>query len=167
MFRIKRTMLIIVFAVVICSVFWLISFNLGHVTNASAADSPQVTNISKTPNTTENELHQLLLERKQTLQNIVDTIANQYKQGVTDMEQLRQAKINLLLADLDLAKTPAERIDIRSQIVQLYKEVEDNLTARVAAGRATSLELEKAKVNQLTAQIELVKEQLAAKSTTK
>jgi outer membrane protein TolC len=163
----KRTMQIIVFVVVIGSFFWLINYHPGHVTLAAAADSPQVTNIAKAPNATETKLHQLLLERKQILQNIVDTIANQYKLGVTDMEQLQQAKINLLNADLDLDKTPAERINIRSQIVQLYKEAEDSLTTQVAAGRATELELEKAKVARLTEQIELVKEQLAAKSTTK
>lgn len=168
MFHSKRTtMVIVLIATITCSIFLLISFNIGHVTFAAAADTPQITAKPQVPNATESELRQLLLERKQILQNIVDTIEKQYKQGVTDLEQLRQAKINLLLADLDLAKTITERIKIRSQIVQLYKEAEDDIATRVAAGRATGLELEKAKVARLTAQIELVKEQLAAKSTTK
>jgi outer membrane protein TolC len=160
----KRTILIIMVVVVIGTFFWLINNHLGHVTVAAAADSPQVASNSKKPNAPENDLNKLLLERKQILQKIVDTMEMQYKQGVADTVQLRQSKIDLLLADLDLAKTITERIDIHHQIVQLYKDAEDDIATRVATGRAPSLDLEKAKVARLTAQIELAKEQLAAKS---
>jgi outer membrane protein TolC len=163
----RRTIQIIAFAVVIGTFFGLIIYNLGHIPSAAAADSPQVASTMKPSDTPETDLQKLLLERKQILQKIANTIAKQYSHGVTNAEQVRQANLDLLNADLDLAKTPAERIEIRSQIVRLYKEKETELTSQVNAGKAPSLDLEKAKVARLTAEIELVKEQLAAKSTTK
>ncbi|MFB3895561.1 MAG: hypothetical protein ACE14V_04585 [bacterium] len=151
-------------AVVISTFLGLVIYGVGHLTFATAADTQQVANDIPSVATVETDLQKLLIERKQILQKIANTIAKQYSHGVTNAEQVRQANLDLLYADLDLAKTPDERINIRSQIVRLYKEKETELTSQVNAGKIPSLNLEKAKVARLTAEIELAKEQLAAKS---
>jgi hypothetical protein len=159
---IKRTIQIIAVVAVISTFFGLILYHLGHIPNAAAADSPQVASDSKAETVTEYDLFNLGVERKEVLLTIVETMEKQYKQGIADAEQLRQAKINFSLADLDWVKPSKERIKIRKQIVLLYQEAESELTSRVTAGRANALDLEKAKVARLTAEIELVKEQQAA-----
>lgn len=154
----------LVLAVVISTFLGLVIYGVGHIPFATAADTQQVASDTPPVATGETDLQKLLLERKQILQKIANTVAKQYAHGVTNAEQVRQANLDLLNAELDLAKTPDERINIRSQIVRLYKEKETELISQVNAGKVPSLNLEKAKVARLTAEIELAKEQLAAKS---
>lgn len=101
--------------------------------------------------------HNLLIERRDILQEKLQTLEWQLNVGRASLEQLNQAKIDLLRVESELSETPQKRIAILEQIVALYKDQEKRTQLLSAAGRATQDELYKAKLLRLEAEAELAK----------
>jgi outer membrane protein TolC len=66
---------------------------------------------------------------------------------------------------MDLCNTPNDRIEILEKIVQFHKKCEEQVARRADEGRATRIDVEKAKLARLEAQIELVRENLKGQPT--
>jgi hypothetical protein len=72
----------------------------------------------------EKELQQLLTERKQLLSNVVDSMKIFLESGRIGLDAYMDANIALLRAEMDLCKTPNERLEILQKIVQFHRECE-------------------------------------------
>ena len=112
----------------------------------------------------ESELQQLLMERKKILSRIVQTMKIFLESGRVGIDEYRDANIALLRAEMDLCRTRNERLDILQKMVQFHSECEAQATRRAAEGRATEMDVNKAKVARLEAQIELARENLKEQS---
>jgi outer membrane protein TolC len=138
--------------------------DLGRRKVTLAAETTPSSSVRGDQRTSQDELHRLLLERRQILQMIVESLEAEFKTGRVGDDQVREARVALMSAELDLCKTPAERLVVREKSVQLFKDHEDRVGRLVAAGQAPQIDAAKAKIQRLEAQIELVREKLAAQS---
>jgi len=109
---------------------------------------------------TQERLRELLLERKQLLEKRVEDMKVFVDAGRVSGPEYAKAKEAALLAGLDLCDTKAERIEIRKEIVEIYKVAEALAKRRADTGRATQSELGEAKFTRLEAEINLLKEEL-------
>ena len=105
-------------------------------------------------------LHALRLQRKQTLQRIVDQSERMYEHGERDLAEVLQAKIAVLKADIGLCATQDERIAIHQDIVQLHRKIEEMMQRTMADGHVSAIELAHVTVTRLDAEIDLAKAQL-------
>jgi hypothetical protein len=142
------------------SAVFLLAGNRNTTRSARAAEPPASTRVQVAGNATQEQLHQLLLERKQLLEKIVDDMKIYVEAGRVSGSAYAKTKEAALLAGLDLCNTKAERIEIRRDIVELYKEVQDLTKRRTDTGRASQSELDEARLARLEAEINLLKEQL-------
>ena len=134
-----------------------------NVTQAAGASEP---GVAEGRNSRESELQQLLTERKKVLSRIVESMKLFLDSGRAGIDEYRDANIALLRAEMDLCKTRNERLDILQKIVQFHTECEAQVARRAAAeGRATGMDVNKAKVARLEAQIELARENLKGQPT--
>jgi len=129
-------------------------FNVAQAVGASEPGVPEGLDSRQS------ELQQLLLERKKVLSRIVESMKLFLESGRADFNEYRDAKIALLRAEMDLCSTRNERLDILQKMVQFHSEYEAQVARRAADGRATEMDVSRAKVAGLEAQIELVREKL-------
>jgi hypothetical protein len=87
-----------------------------------------------------------------------------FEAGRVGIEEYKEANIALLRAEIDLCTTRNERLEILEKIIQFQKTCEAQVARRAAEGRATQMDVNKAKVAILEAQIELVREKLKEQS---
>jgi len=106
-------------------------------------------------------LRKLLLQRKEILDRMAETIRRWVEAGRSEATEYAEARRAALMAGLDLCETRAERIEIRREILQWHVKAEAWAEQRVTSGRATEMDLDKIRVTRLEAEIELLKEQLA------
>jgi outer membrane protein TolC len=130
-------------------------FNVAQVVNASETGV-----VAEGSENRESELQQLLAERKKVLTRIVESTKLFYESGRVGIEEYRDANIALLRAEIEMCSTRNERLEILQKMIQLNKEVEAQITRRASEGRATGMEVNKAKAARLEAQIELARENL-------
>src|SRR5262249_18406380 len=102
------------------------------------------------------QVRALLEERLKALK----TIASETEQAFTSsgripFEELVKAKVQVLLGELDLCNTDKERIEILEKIVGHAKELEQVVDANFTAGRTPHVDLLKAQVDRLNAEIAL------------
>jgi hypothetical protein len=136
--------------------------NLGRSNVTQAAE---LSETSKSPEQFKNELQQLLLERKMVLSSIVDSMKIFVDSGRIGLDAYMDANIALLRAEMDLCQRPNERLEILQKIVQFHRECEAWTARRATDGRATQMDVDKAKAARLEAQIELAREKLKLQST--
>lgn len=104
-------------------------------------------------------LNSLLTERRDTLRQVVDLVIVEYRGGAGTIEEIIQAQNALLDAELDIAKTNAERVRIREEQVKNFRELENLLKQRHESGSGiTKSELLVAKATRLEAEINLLRE---------
>lgn len=127
----------------------------------STAASPDVKRASTD---TESQLRDLLIERKQVLEMLVRTAEGRIKTGVATYDEVFVLRRDLLAAELDLCNTPAERIAVCEKTVQLAKKQEQLARDFVAVGKLAKGGAAKARLSRLEAEIELLREKLAAES---
>ena len=133
-----------------------------NVAQAAGATEP---GVAEGLDSRENELQQLLTERRMILSRIVESMKIFLESGRIGIDEYRDANIALLRAEMDLRNTPNDRIEILEKIVQLHKKCEEQVARRADEGRATRIDVEKAKLARLEAQIELVRENLKGQPT--
>lgn len=166
MTRVSRTRLI--FSAVIMSVvlaIFMAGMHAGRINVAQAADASETGVVAEGPENSESELQQLLAERKRVLSRIVQSMKLFLESGRAGFDEYRDAKIALMRAEMDLCRTRNERLDILQKIVEFHTECEAQVARRAADGRATEMDVNKAKVVRLEVQIELVRESLKGQPT--
>jgi outer membrane protein TolC len=113
------------------------------------------------------KLADLLTERRDTLRKLVEAVELQYHHGAGTLDAVVRASNDLLDAELALAPSEADRIAILERIVQNLKALEEMVSARYNAGRATISDVLSAKAARLNAEILLLteREELEAASS--
>ena len=140
------------------------NMDFDHFNLAKAAEGSETNTVAGVQESPERELRQLLLERKMVLSSIVDSMKIFVDSGRIGLDEYIDANIALLRAEMDLSKTKDERLNILEKIIQFHKKYEEHVAKMIAVGQSTEIELNKAKVAVLDAQIELVREKLKMQS---
>ena len=112
---------------------------------------------------TQNHLHQKLLERKHLLDQVVDEakLSIELRSGtLIRSPEYRQAKEAALRAGIDLCQSKDDRINIYREISKLYVQHENQLGSEVKSGKLHKSSLREAKIHRLEVEIELLREQL-------
>ena len=133
----------------------IIALLLFSLFGVSFADAQQIANEEET------EIRKLMNERQQVLQQLVDAIRFQYREGETSLDAVIAAEQELLDAKLESAATPGERIAIREAQFKLAKQQEQHVARRVESAEISPKDLMTAKANRLTAHIRLLRERAA------
>ena len=107
-----------------------------------------------------NELHRLLRERQQLLEEIAEGTKKFVETGRITMSEYAQAKKAALLAEIDLCETQAARVEIRQQMLALDKQAEAWTKRRAAAGRTGEGDLTEARLARIESEIGLLRERL-------
>lgn len=102
----------------------------------------------------------LLKERRDTLRQLAQDVEQCYRAGRATLDSLIRASNLLLEAELDLAKTKAERIAIYEKLVANLRQLEKAAEARHQAGAPGGgvSEVLSAKADRLKAEIQLARE---------
>jgi len=104
------------------------------------------------------KLTNLLIERRDALRQIADWVESRHRNGNETLENLMQARNELLEAELEVAKTRTERIRIREEQVSNVRLLEDRLSHLRENGEISAAEVLVAKAARLKAEIELLRE---------
>ena len=146
--------------IVTASAVFLLDKNRNTLRSARAAETPTSTTVQAASNATEGQLRQLLLERKQILDRIADSVRKSVEAGRASISEYAQARKVALLGGIDLSNTKGERSEIHREIVKMYIEVERVMEKEIARGRIAPAGLDKVRVARLESEIDLVREQL-------
>ncbi len=101
-------------------------------------------------------------ERIQTLQKVVEVVDAQIHAGTAMPEERIAAVDAVLQAQLDAARTEAERIAILEELLDNRRDFEKITMARFQNGRCSELDYDQAQAERLEAEIRLAKEKPAA-----
>lgn len=106
------------------------------------------------------QLKKLLMERRDTQQQLLEAVTKSYKAGVTTVESVFRAHNALLAAELDLAEEKSQRISILERQVKTLKALENHIAELYSHGLSGG-EFETylaSRSQRLQAEIELVRE---------
>lgn len=109
---------------------------------------------------TQERLDQLLLERKNVLDDIAETLKRQLAFGRGVLREYSQAKETALLAGIDLCQTKEERVAIYKEIVKLHDVIDRQIQMEATAGQIGQQGLAQARADRLASEIDLLREQL-------
>ena len=160
MTRQKRATLAVLCMVMVFPVIFL-SDGQRHLTTATAAESPAWTTAQTDHNATQDHLRQLLLKRKQILEQRVAVMKQRLNYGTGSLSEYSQAKKAALLARIDLCNTKTERINIYKEIVRLNTDLVSQVEKEVEAGQRPQDSLDEIRLAQLDEEINLLREQLS------
>lgn len=110
------------------------------------------------PTSPENKINSLMVERRDTLRQLVDSVTAQYKAGRTTLDNVIRARNGLLDAELEIAKTKTERIRIHEERVKNFRDLENAIKQRYTVGKGTHEEMLTAKAARLKSEIEFLRE---------
>jgi hypothetical protein len=108
----------------------------------------------------QSELRALLTERREVLQNLVHRMETFLESGRIGIDEFMDANVELVRAELDLCENKAERFEVLQKTVQFLTTCEGMVAKRAAAGRATEIDMGKARAAVLAAKIELARERM-------
>lgn len=103
------------------------------------------------------KIKELQKERIAVLKKLTDQLANLYKFGRVDYGEVLQASRQLAEAELEVAETDKERVELYQKLIAALKEHEEWVTRDFRAGRVPGAGLLKAKAERLEAEILLEK----------
>jgi hypothetical protein len=106
------------------------------------------------------KLAELLDEREATLKKLLEALQRRSEVGHATTEDVIQASIQLLKAQLDRAPTKDKRIDLHEKIVDNYRKAEDVARIRQREAQVPVDAVLKAKAKRLRAEIRLWRIQL-------
>ena len=118
------------------------------------SDAQQGTDIKVDP-----QLNDLLTARRDTLQAIVNVIEGRYRDGTERFASVADARDKYLLAELKLAKTKQQRIELCKKRIDNLRELEKSETVRSNHGTAKVEVKMLATAARLQAEIDCIREQ--------
>ena len=104
-------------------------------------------------------LRVLLLQKRSLLQQLEQDREAQYRAGTGTTEQVEQAAIAVIQADLELANTRQERIALGQKWVEITAKIEKLAMSRYRAATITQTDLREAQLARLEAEIALEREE--------
>lgn len=108
----------------------------------------------------EEKIESLLVERRDTLRQLLDTVRQQYEAvGSVSYATVVEAENRLLDAELELAEAHQERVRLYREKLENLRELEELLAARHARGQVTQDEVLEAKADRLAGEIDLLRAQ--------
>lgn len=107
------------------------------------------------------KIKDLQKERIAVLKDLVEQTTIQYKSALSSFEEVWDAKILLLKAELEGAEKESERIAIYKETIDTLKQYEERARAQVESGRGTNAVVLKIKAKRL--EIEILLEQAKMK----
>ena len=90
--------------------------------------------LAVTQETEDKELRVLQESRRDTLKRVEVILDSKFKSGLTTANEVLNARIPLLEAELELARSQQERIAIFEKMLEVQTEVERNLSGMVNSG---------------------------------
>ncbi|MBN9121081.1 MAG: TolC family protein [Planctomycetes bacterium] len=115
------------------------------------ADPPRKESVEESAK----KVKELQKERTAVLQKLVDQATTQYESGRGSYEEVLEARLQLLQAELDVAEKPSDRVALYTKAVDALKAYEELAGAQVKAGRGTSAAVLKIKARRLEVEIQL------------
>jgi len=111
-------------------------------------------------------IKELQKERIATLKEMVDSITSLGTRGLASPEEVREARLQLLDAELDAAENESDRVKVYEKIVGVLKEYEHLAAEMAKATNGSPTAVLRIKARRLEAEIHLeqAKAQLAAES---
>jgi outer membrane protein TolC len=107
----------------------------------------------------------LLGERQAVLQDAVRAAEESYRSGQVGFDAVHALQGALLQADLELTKSPQERLSLFGHWVETSKAAEEVTAQLYKAGQATQIDYLKSKATRLQAEIDLKRAEAALNST--
>jgi len=104
------------------------------------------------------ELRKLLLAKRDAQNERLTLVKARFETQSIQYDEVIQAHEFVLLAELELATTSEQRIQICKKRVENFQHLEDRLVAEFRSGQATADEKLQATVNRIQSQIDLVRE---------
>jgi outer membrane protein TolC len=104
------------------------------------------------------EVEKILRERLAVLEEAARLFQQAYSAGQTSLAGTLSANKELFEAQLELARTPAERVQVREQILKNAEALEQAVEKIVQAGEGPRMDLLRARAARLRAQADLVQE---------
>lgn len=120
---------------------------------AESQDAPQVSTDAK--------INKLLVERRDTLRQLLDAVTARHRVGQATINQVLRAQSGLLHAELQLANTREDRVRIREERLKTARELESVSKHQYEAAAAPRDSWLEAKAGRLQAEIDLLREQAA------
>jgi outer membrane protein TolC len=121
------------------------------MTAADAKDTPAKEVIEESTK----KIKELQKERIATLKEVVEQAATLYKSARVSYEEVLDARMQLLKAEVDAAEKESDRITLYKKTIDALKQYEEWAQARVEAGRETAAALLKIKARRLEVEIKL------------
>jgi len=103
-------------------------------------------------------LRDLLTQKRALLQQVETDREAEYRAGAATTEQVEQAAIAVIQADLEMARTRQERIALHQKWVEITTKIEKMATARYRAATTTQTPLREAQIARIEAEIALERE---------
>ena len=109
----------------------------------------------------DSSIRKLLFQRRDVLRELLDFVTAHHELGTVTLADVVQARNGWLEAELDVARTREERVQIHERRVKNWRDLESLTRQDFAAGTATPKEMLVAKAARLKAEIELLREKTA------
>ena len=159
MSRPLKTTLVALLMITASSIF--MQDNNGNASKmAKAAETLTAPRTQASRNAIQDQIRQLLLDRKRLLERHAEEMKKSLEYGRGSLSDYTQARITALLAGIDLCDTTAERIEIHSEVIKFWKEIEKAMERDIARGQRPAIKINKIRVARLEAEVDLLKEQL-------
>jgi len=129
--------------------------------SGQAGLGPQTTEGNSKSAEPSDALRRLQLERHRVLKDVVAQFGWMAEQGREDTAGLRDFTVAMFHAEADLADNPAERMKVYERLVEFLRDHEKHVERMATAGRVPTVEVSKAKIVSLEAQIVLERQRLA------
>lgn len=143
------------FVLVACAVAGSVWLSVSRA-GAAPASQPQLAGAQR--------IEQLRAERHKILERLVESAKARAEYGLNNSQEYHEAVLALRQAELESAKTPAERIRVHEQIVDYLRQREAALQSVVDRGGAVyPSQVQKAKADRLKAEIDLEEAKLTVK----
>ncbi len=126
---------------------------LGAVVTESAAQAPG--DAERQTATSNERIKALTAERYDILRHIADSVEKHFASGMATLVEWRDAKLALYRAQADLCTDRAKRIAVHEEMVDFLRKCEQLAQRSADAGRATQIEVDRARVATIEAQIAL------------
>ena len=104
-------------------------------------------------------VEKLLRERLEVLVQVAQLQQKAYETGEAGFEDVSSAQTDVLVAHLELVETVEERKNIRQQMLDVSRQIEDTTNQLFQAREATQVDVLKAKALRLRAEADLAREQ--------
>jgi outer membrane protein TolC len=115
----------------------------------------------------DDEERKLLKERYNVAVEVLKIELVLFQSGIRDWTEVAQATQRLYEAQIELCETPAERVAVREQQLQLARDLEHLASSKFEAGNGTKSDVSRARYFRIDAELQLLRAKKAAEAKAK